>query len=75
LRPVDNRRSKTYDSFLTDELMALEYASRHLDACGAWETLVDIVERAAERPLALSHAPVMLKGSTGSDARAYEPVP
>jgi hypothetical protein len=55
--------------------MALEYASRHLDACGAWETLVDIVERAAERPLALSHAPVMLKGSTGSDARAYEPVP
>ena len=44
---VKNRWAEKYDSVLTDELMALEYASRHLDPRGAWETLAEIVESSA----------------------------
>jgi ATP-dependent helicase Lhr and Lhr-like helicase len=40
---VENRWSEKYDRFLTDDLMALEYAARHLEVRGAWETLADIV--------------------------------
>jgi ATP-dependent helicase Lhr and Lhr-like helicase len=39
---VETRWSEKYDRFLTDDLMALEYADRHLDVRGAWETLADI---------------------------------
>jgi len=75
---VKNRRSEKYDVLLTDELMALEYASRHLDARGAWGTLKDIVDRAAEmRPL--SHPDVVLRtdpmASTDSDAPAVADSP
>jgi ATP-dependent Lhr-like helicase len=41
---VKNRRAEKYDRHLTYELMALEYAGRHLDVHGARETLAAIVE-------------------------------
>lgn len=71
---VKNRRSEKYDALMTDELMALEYASRHLDARGAWETLRAIVDRAAEVRPSLSYRGVMLRPDamvrTDSDAPA-----
>lgn len=42
---VKNRRSEKYDALLTDDLMALEYAGRHIDARGAWEALKEVGER------------------------------
>ncbi len=46
---VENKHTEKHHVFLSDELLAADYASSQLDAAGAWETAVRLTDSVPER--------------------------